>query len=86
MNYETGAEIVIRVSGDEARLNTLDITNAVYVDLGGYTTPGTYDIPVKVDLPDGVTLEEQVTVSLTLEEKTGQEVPDDETDQGEESD
>ena len=86
VNYETGAEIVIRVSGDEARLNTLDITNAVYVDLGGYTTPGTYDIPVKVDLPDGVTLEEQVTVSLTLEEKTGQEVPDDETDQGEESD
>ncbi len=86
VNYETGAEIVIRVSGDEARLNTLDITNAVYVDLGGYTTPGTYDIPVKVDLPDGVTLEEQVSVSLTLEEKTAQEVPDDETDQGEESD
>ncbi len=85
VNYETGAEIVIRVSGAEERLNTLDISNAVSVDLAGYTMPGTYELPVKVELPDGITLEGQVTVSLTLEEKTTEEVPPYETDQGEEN-
>lgn len=73
VNYETGAEFVIRVSGAEERLNTLDISNAVSVELGEYTEPGTYDIPVKVDLPEGITLEGEVTVTLTLVEKTTEE-------------
>lgn len=69
VSYETGAEITIRVSGDEPLLESLDISNAVSVDLAGYTMPGTYDLPVKVDLPDGISLEDEVRVSLTLEEK-----------------
>ena len=85
MNYETGAEIAIRVRGEEQRLSTLDISNAVSVDLTGYTMPGTYDLPVKIDLPEGITLEGQVTVSLTLEEKIVEDVPADETNQGEEN-
>ena len=85
VNYETGAEIVIHVS-DEARLSTLDISNAVSVDLRNYTMPGTYDLPVTVDLPDGITLDEQVTVRLTLVEKTDEQIPDNQTDQGQESD
>ena len=86
VNYETGAEIVIHVSGDEARLSTLDISNAVSVDLRNYTMPGTYDLPVTVDLPDGITLDEQVTVRLTLVEKTDEQIPDNQTDQGQKSD
>ncbi len=85
VNYETGAEIAIRVRGEEQRLSTLDISNAVSVDLTGYTMPGTYDLPVKIDLPEGITLEGQVTVSLTLEEKIVEDVPADETNQGEEN-
>ena len=74
------------MSGDEARLSTLDISNAVSVDLRNYTMPGTYDLPVTVDLPDGITLDEQVTVRLTLVEKTDEQIPDNQTDQGQESD
>lgn len=48
--------------------------------------PGTYDLPVTVDLPDGITLDEQVTVRLTLVEKTDEQIPDNQTDQGQESD
>lgn len=89
VSYETGAEITIRVSGDEPLLESLDITNAVSVDLAGYTMPGTYDLPVKVDLPDGISLEDEVRVSLTLEEKPiedNQSNQSGQTEQEEESD
>lgn len=86
VTYEPDAEIMIRVSGDESALDALDISNAVSVDLQGYTSPGTYDFPVRVDLPDSITLEEQVTVSLRLEEKQTEEVPGDVTEQETESD
>lgn len=86
VTYEPDAEIMIRVSGDESALDALDISNAVSVDLQGYTSPGTYDFSVRVDLPDSITLEEQVTVSLRLEEKQTEEVPGDVTEQETESD
>lgn len=70
VNYEPDAEITLRFTGDEALLDTLDISNAVSVDLEDYTEPGTYDIPVRVNLPSGITLDGQVSVQLTLEEKT----------------
>ena len=70
VNYEPDAEITLRFTGDEALLDTLDISNAVSVDLEDYTEPGTYDIPVRVNLPSGITLDWQVSVQLTLEEKT----------------
>lgn len=69
VSYEPDAEISLRFQGDEARLETLDISNAVTVDMGDYTMPGVYDVPVRVNLPEGVTLAETVTVSLTLEKK-----------------
>ena len=70
VNYEPDAEITLRFTGDEALLDTLDISNAVSVDLEDYTEPGTYDIPVRVNLPSGITLDGQVSVQLTLEVKT----------------
>ena len=70
VNYEPDAEITLRFTGDEALLDTLDISNAVSVDLEDYTEPGTYDIPVRVNFPSGITLDGQVSVQLTLEEKT----------------
>ena len=41
VNYEPDAEITLRFTGDEALLDTLDISNAVSVDLENYTEPGT---------------------------------------------
>ena len=73
VNYEPDAEITLRFTGDEALLDTLDISNAVSVDLEDYTEPGTYDIPVRVNLPSGITLDGQVSVQLTLEEKTAED-------------
>lgn len=73
VNYEPDAEITLRFTGDEALLDTLDISNAVSVDLEDYTEPGTYDIPVRVNLPSGISLDGQVSVQLTLEEKPAED-------------
>ena len=69
VSYEPDAEITFRFTGDEDLLDTLDISNAVSVDLSDYDRPGTYDIPVKVNLPAGISQDGQVTVQLTLAEK-----------------
>lgn len=69
VSYEPDAEITFRFTGDEDLLDTLDISNAVSVDLSDYDRPGTYDIPVKVNLPEGISQDGQVTVQLTLAEK-----------------
>lgn len=71
--YEPDAEITFRFTGDEAQLDTLDISNAVSVDLSDYTEPGTYDIPVRVNLPAGISQDGQVSVRLTLEEKPAED-------------
>lgn len=73
VSYEPDAEITLQFTGDESRLEVLDISNAVSVNLENYTTPGTYNVPVRVDVPDGITLENTVSVQLTLKEKTEEE-------------
>ena len=73
VSYEPDAEITFRFTGDEDLLDTLDISNAVSVDLSDYDRPGTYDIPVKVNLPEGISQDGQVTVQLTLAEKASEE-------------
>ena len=70
VSYETGAEIRFTFSGEQDKLDVLDISNAVSVDLSGYTQPGTYDVPVNVTLPEGITLTSEVTVQLTLVDKS----------------
>ena len=69
VSYEPDAEISFTFSGEQSRLDTLDISNAVSVDMKAYTQPGTYNVPVGIVLPDGITLTSEVTVQLTLEEK-----------------
>ncbi len=76
VSYEPDAEITLRFTGDEDLLDTLDISNAVSVDLGDYDEPGTYDVPVRVNLPAGISLDGQVSVRLILEEKTTEDNPD----------
>ena len=73
VSYEPDAEITFRFTGDEDLLDTLDISNAVSVDLSDYDRPGTYDVPVKVNLPAGISQDGQVTVQLTLAEKASEE-------------
>lgn len=75
VSYESDAEITLRFTGDEDLLDTLDISNAVSVDLGDYDEPGTYDVPVRVNLPAGISLDGQVSVRLILEEKTTEDNP-----------
>ena len=75
VSYEPDAEITFRFTGDEALLDTLDISNAVSVDLSDYDEAGTYDVPVRVNLPAGISQDGQVTVQLTLEEKASEENP-----------
>ena len=70
VSYQPDAEITLTFSGDQERLDVLDISNAVSVDLETYTRPGIYNIPVQVDLPEGITLTSEVTVELTLEDKS----------------
>lgn len=70
--YEPDAEIALQFTGSEERLDILDISNAVSVDLSGYTEPGTYDVPVEVNVPEGITQAGSVKVRLTLEEKPEQ--------------
>ena len=70
VSYEPGAEISLTFLGDQDRLDVLDISNAVSVDLGAYTKPGTYNVPVSVDLPEGITLSSDVTVKLELKAKS----------------
>lgn len=69
VSYKPDAEVVFTFSGEQSRLDSLDISNAVSVDMKGYTQPGTYDVPVTIALPDGITLTSKVTVQLTLEKK-----------------
>ena len=73
VSYQPDAEIKLTFSGDQEKLNVLDISNAVSVNLETYTRPGTYDVPVRVDLPDGITMNSDVTVQLTLEYKSDSE-------------
>lgn len=75
VSYEPDAEITFRFTGDEALLDTLDISNAVFVDLSDYDEAGTYDVPVRVNLPAGISQDGKVTVQLTLEEKASEENP-----------
>lgn len=75
VSYEPDAEITFRFTGDEALLDTLDISNAVSVDLSDYDEAGTYDVPVRVNLPAGISQDGKVTVQLTLEEKASEENP-----------
>ena len=86
VNYQPDAEIELKFTGEEDRLEILDITNAVSVDLAQYTSPGTYNVPVDVDLPEGITLEQQVTVQLTLQKKTEESAGEDGSPQGTETD
>ena len=72
VSYEPDAEITFRFTGDEDLLDTLDISNAVSVDLSDYDRPGSYDVPVKVNLPAGISQDGQVTVQLTLAEKASE--------------
>lgn len=73
VSYEPDAEVHLRFSGDQSLLETLDISNAVSVDMSECTTPGVYTLPLKVDVPDGITLMEEATVRLTVEEKPEEE-------------
>ena len=73
VSYQPDAEIKLTFSGDQEKLNVLDVSNAVSVNLEAYIRPGTYDVPVRVDLPDGITLNSDVTVQLTLEYKSDSE-------------
>lgn len=96
VSYQPDAEITLTFSGDQGKLDVLDVSNAVSVDLETYIRPGTYEVPVSVDLPDGITLNSDVTVQLTLEYKSdsetdspgdsgsssGQESPDSPSGQG----
>ena len=72
VSYEPDAEITFRFTGDEDLLDTLDISNAVSVDLSDYDRPGTSAIPVKVNPPEGISQDGQVTVQLTLAEKASE--------------
>lgn len=76
VSYQPDAEISLTFSGSQERLDVLNISNAVSVDLETYTRPGTYDIPVRVDLPEGVTLTSEVTVRLTLNAKSDSDAED----------
>lgn len=69
VSYEPDAEISFTFSGEQSRLDVLDISNAVSVDMKDYADPGTYNVPVDIVLPDGVTLTSEVSVRLTLEKK-----------------
>ena len=69
VEYEPDAEISLKFSGDSKALTTLDIKNAVSVDMSAYVIPGTYDVLVHVDTPDGITLMNSVTVKYTVREK-----------------
>ncbi|MEJ8734557.1 MULTISPECIES: CdaR family protein [Mediterraneibacter] len=69
VSYEPGAEISLQFTGKEELLETLDITEAVSVDLKKYTEPGVYKVPVTVDVPDGISLKEIPSIKVTLEEK-----------------
>ena len=73
VSYEPDAEITLTFSGDQSKLDVLDVSNAVSVDMERYTTAGTYDVPVTVKLPEGITLASDVTVQLTLENKEERE-------------
>ena len=69
VSYQPDAEVSLQFRGDQESLDTLDIRNAVSVDLSAYTQPGTYEVPVEVIVPDGITFMEGATVTLTLSEK-----------------
>ena len=69
VSYEPDAEIRFTFSGAQEKLEVLDISNAVSVDMKAYTQPGTYNVPVDIALPDGITLTSEVRVQLTLTEK-----------------
>lgn len=73
VSYEPDAEITLTFRGEQEKLDVLDVSNAVSVDMENYTKAGTYDVPVNVKLPDGITLTSDVTVQLTLETKEDSE-------------
>lgn len=67
--YPVDEKVSLRFSGEQERLDVLDVSNAVSVDLSSYTRPGTYTVPVLIDMPEGITLMNEVSVELTLQEK-----------------
>ena len=75
VSYEPDAEITLRFTGDEALLDTLDISNAVSVDLRDYKEPGIYDVPVRVNLPAGSVRTGRCRYSLFWRKNASEENP-----------
>lgn len=83
VSYKPDAEVSLRFRGDQSALDVLDISNAVSVDLSGYTKAGTYEVPVQVNIPDHIELLSTPSVSLNLTEKTENETEESAPSDGE---
>lgn len=69
ISFEAEKDLVLTFTGLEQELETLDIKNAVSIDLKNYTAEGEYDVPVVIETATGVSLTEQPTVRISLKEK-----------------
>lgn len=69
MSYATADALEIQVRGPQETLESLDLSQAIRINLKKYDKAGTYSIPVEVELPEDCTLEKEVSVEVILSEK-----------------
>lgn len=61
-------DIVLHVTGPSLVLESVDLKEAVYIDLKGYEE-GTHTVPVQVNLPAGCKLAEPIEVTVIIEKQ-----------------
>lgn len=75
LSFENSEVIELKFVGEQEKLDQLDITNAVSIDLQSCKEAGEYELQVSVEVPEGIQLVRQPKVKVKLTEKKETSVP-----------
>lgn len=75
LSFENSEVVELKFVGEQEKLDQLDITNAVSIDLQSCKEAGEYELQVSVEVPEGIQLVRQPKVKVKLTEKKETSVP-----------
>lgn len=75
LSFENSEVVELKFVGEQEKLDQLDITNAVSIDLQSCKEAGEYELQVSVEIPEGIQLVRQPKVKVKLTEKKETSVP-----------
>ncbi len=70
LSFDSAMDVELKFTGVQEKLDALDITNAVSIDLKNCTEAKTYEVPLNVEVPSGIHLVKQPSIKVVLTAKT----------------